>query len=80
MAIACTYCILTKGLKGSEISSLPRTEEELFQHIEHEHHIPVQREGETGRQCMDRFKRENPEAGGPDCKCPNCRRERGEIS
>jgi len=73
MAYACKYCILTKGLKGSEVSSLPQTEEELINHLEREHHIPVRRENETPAECMARFQRENPEAGGPNCKCPTCR-------
>ena len=72
MAIACKYCIAIKGLKGSEISSLPQTEEELYDHIEKEHHIPVQREGESKDEALTRFKRETPDAGGPNCKCPDC--------
>ena len=80
MALACKYCLLTKGLCGSEISSLPQTDEELFQHIEREHHIPVGREGETPDQTMERFRRENPEAGGPDCKCPRCQQEKLRVS
>ena len=72
MSFACKYCIATRGLIGSEIGSLPQTEEELFDHIEREHHIPVQREGETKEQTLARFHRENPEAGGPNCKCPSC--------
>lgn len=78
MPIACKYCIATKGLKGSDIDKLPKTKEELFQHIETEHHIPVIRENETEEECSERFKRENPEAGGPNCKCPACQRK-GEV-
>src|SRR5215471_8989065 len=33
MAFACRYCILTEGLRGDQISSLPQSEEELFDHI-----------------------------------------------
>lgn len=75
MALACKYCILIKGLKGSEISQLPQTEEELMQHIEREHHIPVRRDNETVEEAMARFKRENPDAGGPNCKCPDCQHQ-----
>ena len=70
--IACKYCIATRGLKGSEIKNLPKTDEELFDHIEREHHIPVRRENETVAQCEARFAREQPDAGAPDCKCPKC--------
>lgn len=82
MAIACKYCIMTKGLKGSELSSLPKNDEEFYNHVEKEHHIPVRREGETESQTLERFKRENPEAGGPNCKCPACchKRDRNSIS
>ena len=73
MAFACKVCIAEKGLKGSEIPSLPQTEEELIEHIESEHHIPVKREGETEKECKDRFYRKYPEAGDPrTCKCPEC--------
>lgn len=77
MALACKYCIMTKGLKGSEISSLPQNEEELARHIEREHHIPVRRDHETKGQCEERFYRENPDAANPEtCKCPACERKR----
>lgn len=77
MAIACKYCIMTKGLKGSEISSLPQTDEEFAKHIESEHHIPVGREGETEEETMKRFRQEYPEAGNlATCKCPQCAEKR----
>lgn len=76
MAIACKYCILTKGLKGSDVVKLPQTDEEFFNHIEREHNICVMRENETKEQAWERFVRENPEAGGPNCKCPECTYER----
>ena len=80
MAIACKWCILTKGLKGSEIASLPQTEEELCQHIESAHHIPVRREGETVEAARERFQTENPEAGGPNCQCPRCQIGKGGLN
>jgi hypothetical protein len=73
MALACKYCIIAKGLKGSEIDALPQTEEELFDHLEHEHHIPVRREGETSEQARERLYTTYPEARDPKtCKCPRC--------
>lgn len=72
MPLACKLCIMTKGLKGSEIGSLPKNDEELVQHMERDHHVPVRRDSETPEECLERFKRENPEAGGPNCKCPSC--------
>ena len=62
MALACKICIVTKGLRGSEIGSLPKNEEELVDHIEKVHHMPVTREGETHGQCIARFLEKYPEA------------------
>jgi hypothetical protein len=73
--IGCKICIAKYGIKGSELNSLLKTEEELVQHIESEHHIPVMRDGETEEECNRRFFRENPEAGGENCKCPDCVKE-----
>ncbi len=69
MALACEICIATKGLKGSEIGSLPRNEEELIEHLERVHHMPVTMAGETEQQAIDRFLKKYPEAK----ECPECR-------
>ena len=40
MPTACTYCIVTKGLKGSDIGEPGKTfetDEEFFDHLEMEH-------------------------------------------
>ncbi len=69
MALACKICIMNRGLKGSEISSLPQTEEELIEHIERVHHMPVIKEGETEQQARDRFLARYPEARQyPECR------------
>lgn len=68
MPLACKICIAEKGLRGSEIKSLPNTEEELFAHIEREHHRPVMREGETKEAAIERFLKENPDAAN----CQEC--------
>lgn len=68
MPIACKICIMQRGLRGSEIDSLPKTEEELEDHLEKVHHMPVQREGETHEQCIERFLEKYPEAK----TCPEC--------
>ncbi|MDD5537789.1 MAG: hypothetical protein PHF12_02345 [Candidatus Omnitrophica bacterium] len=69
MALACRICIATKGLKGSEIGFLPQNEEELLEHLERVHHMPVTREGETEQQATVRFLTKHPEAR----ECPECR-------
>lgn len=72
--IACKFCIMTKGLKGSDIASLPDEgdDEAIAKHIESEHHIPVRRDDESDEQTEARFKAAYPEASGPNCKCPAC--------
>ncbi len=68
MAYACKICIAQRGLNGSEIDGLPQTEEELFEHMEAVHHMPVTREGETDEQALARFLKKHPEAK----TCPEC--------
>ena len=68
MALACKICIMQKGLRGSEISLLPQTEEELADHMEKVHHMPVQRDGETHEESIKRFFEKYPEAR----TCPEC--------
>ena len=74
MGIACTYCLLP-GESGISFAkgNIFESEDELFAHIESQHHMPVGREGETAAQTKKRFEREQPEAGGPNCRCPACR-------
>lgn len=61
MALACKICILTKGLKGSEIDSLPKTDDELFDHIEQEHKMVVVRKGETRESAIKRYHSQYPD-------------------
>lgn len=74
--ITCKYCVATKGLTMSS-DHIFKTDEELFNHIEMVHDIPVRRKGETEEACMVRFKDKNSRAGGPDCQCPDCLAKRG---
>lgn len=55
MSFACKICIAEHGLRGSDIASLPKTEQELFDHIEDVHGIPVRRPGETDQQAIARI-------------------------
>lgn len=48
MPIACKLCIARRGLKGSEIASLPQTEEEFREHLRVVHGFNVvERQQET---------------------------------
>ncbi len=69
MALACKFCIAEKGLRGSDIDGLPKNQEELNEHLEQYHHMPVIREGETREQAIKRFVTQHPEA----TSCQNCR-------
>lgn len=69
MAFACKLCIMRTGLRGSEISGLPQTEEELAAHMERDHHIIVTRDGETEADAQARFLRAYPDAA----TCAECR-------
>jgi hypothetical protein len=69
MALACRICIATSGLRGSEVAALPQTEEELYEHMEAVHHMPVTREGESDAGAIARFRAAHPEARN----CDECR-------
>lgn len=68
MPLVCKICIAQKGLRGSDIDKLPKNEEELADHFERVHHMPVQREGEPDEQMIKRFLEKCPEAK----TCPEC--------
>ena len=72
MPLACKYCIALHGLKAEDIENLPKTEAQLYEHIEGEHHIPVMKEGESDREALERFRKQHPDAGSKKCKCPTC--------
>jgi len=74
----CKYCVMEYGIKGSELQEKHlETEEDLINHIESEHHIPVMRENETEKETMKRFYKQYPEAKNPEtCKCPECKSKR----
>jgi len=68
MPIMCKVCIVQRGIKGSEIKDLFQDEEELMDHMESAHHMPVVKEGETREECIKRFIEKYPEAR----TCPEC--------
>lgn len=77
--ICCKYCILTKGLRGSEIKEGKKcfgTEEELFNHIEMEHDLVINRGKETEKEAFERVKKKNPRIGTENCQCPACQNKR----
>lgn len=77
----CKYCIMESGIKGSELEEKHlETDEDLFDHIESEHHIAVRRENETVKECMKRFYKQYPKAKNREtCKCPECKIARKKV-
>lgn len=72
--IICKYCIVEKGIIGSELKKRNfTTVKDLANHIESEHHIPVAGKEETEEECKERFYKIYPEAKNTEtCKCPWC--------
>jgi hypothetical protein len=52
------------------------TEEQLFDHIENEHGIPVMREGETKEQAIARCAEKGIVSDRSECTCKDCERLR----
>lgn len=78
----CRWCVLKHGIKGSDLANWPSYDdlEAQSRHIEKEHHIPVQRKGETAQQALLRHHRENPDASTENCKCPACENMRAMLA
>lgn len=70
----CKYCAAMYGYKPQDlVKKMMGTQDELLNHIESEHHIPVKRVGETKEQALQRMRTTYPESGDPaTCKCPVC--------
>ena len=73
--VLCKLCLmygnpLRSG--GLTLGNMLKDDEELFEHIEIVHCLPVAREGETKEQAKERVKRKNPKVGTDQCTCPHC--------
>ena len=66
--IACKMCVFEKGLNITT-NHLFKTQEELNDHIESVHHMPIVNEGETEDEAQKRFLEKHPEAKD----CPKCK-------
>ena len=66
--IACRFCVGEKGLTLNS-KHLFKTQEELNDHLESVHHMPIINEGETEDDAMKRFLEKYPEAKD----CPECK-------
>lgn len=91
MGIACTFCIASRGIKGTgntldgKTRAVFDTEEEYFDHLEMEHDLVVRREGETEEEARKRVEDKQRKAfgfvrlGSEKCNCPACRGRRGDV-
>jgi hypothetical protein len=69
MPLACKLCVAERGLSGADLANLPKTEEELYEHIEAAHHMPVARQNETEAEATARFLAAHPEV----LTCDHCK-------
>lgn len=77
---ACKFCLMPGGMGISFAKgNIFETDEELFDHIEDEHDIAVQREGETKEEAQARFDAKNSRAGTDECRCPECVARRANV-
>jgi len=76
----CKYCIMKYGIKGSELSENNlETDEDLANHIEEVHGIPVIRKEETEEQTIKRCAEKGIVSDRNKCKCQECKELRGEF-
>lgn len=71
--MACRYCVLEKGIIAGDFF---KTQEELIEHIEMVHDMPIRGPGESHTDATARVKKKNPRLGGPSCQCPACKGKR----
>ena len=70
----CRYCVLKYGIKGSELKEKNlETDEDLYNHIEEVHGIPVGREGETEQQTKKRCAAKGIVEDRGKCQCQECK-------
>mgnify|MGYP001583873331 CR=1 FL=1 len=74
----CQRCIVQFGFKLADKNKTFETDEELFEHLEMIHGIPVRREGETEKDCMKRTAKKGLSSDRNKCVCEECKIYRGE--
>ena len=72
----CKYCIAKLGFSLRDKDRIFETDEELYEHIENWHGIPVIREGETNKQAKQRCAKKGIVEDRKKCKCKDCQEER----
>jgi len=76
MGIVCKWCLIygnpTRPGGSTAIKDVLETDEDLVEHIEMVHCMPVKRPGETSEQAEARVRAKNPRMGTAECTCPRC--------
>lgn len=76
----CKYCVMKYGIRGSELSENNlETDEDLANHIEEVHGIPVVREGETEEQTLSRCAKKGIVSDKNKCQCQECKELRNKF-
>jgi hypothetical protein len=74
--LTCKICIAEKGFSLANTDRIFKTDEELYEHIEIEHGVPVIRQGETEEQAIERCAKKGIVPDREKCKCKDCQRWR----
>jgi predicted small metal-binding protein len=76
----CKLCVAKFGFKLADKNKTFETDEELYEHIENTHGIPVMREGETSKQAEERCAKKGIVPDRDICQCEECKILRSEPS
>lgn len=72
----CKICIAKYGFKLSDKDKSFETVDELAEHMEDVHGIPVMREGESEQQAVDRCAAKGIVPDTSKCQCKDCKEGR----
>lgn len=75
--ITCKFCVAKHGFKLSDKDRIFQTDEQLYEHLENQHGVPVMRKGETSDQAIARCAKKGIVKDKNKCKCGDCKEERG---
>jgi len=76
----CQKCIIQFGFKLSDKGKNFETDEELYEHFEMVHGIPVRRENETAKDAEERCAKKGLSENRNKCVCKECKIWRDEKS
>ena len=75
----CKICVARYGFTLQDKDRMFETEEELYEHMENVHGIPVIREGETEADAKKRCAEKGIGEDVTKCQCEDCKSKRSEI-